>query len=48
VSGTYVASFYLGGTLAGLLYPFFLHSFPLAVGVGMGLAVLAFLLAPVR
>lgn len=48
VSGTYVASFYLGGTLAGLLYPFFLHSFPLAVGVGMGLALLALLLAPVR
>ncbi|GGM92525.1 multidrug transporter [Thermus composti] len=48
VSGTYVASFYLGGTLAGLLYPFFLHSFPLAVGLGLGLALLAFLLAPVR
>ncbi|KHG64487.1 multidrug transporter [Thermus sp. 2.9] len=48
VSGTYVASFYLGGTLAGLLYPFFLHNFPLAVGVGMALGALAFLLAPVR
>nr|WP_277621326.1 MFS transporter [Thermus arciformis] len=48
VSGAYVASFYLGGTLAGLLYPFFLHSFPLAVGVGMALALLALLLAPLR
>ncbi|GAB5602871.1 MFS transporter [Thermus sp. FJN-A] len=48
VSGAYVASFYLGGTLAGLSYPLFLHSFPLAVGVGMGLALLALLLAPVR
>ncbi|WP_038048515.1 MFS transporter [Thermus caliditerrae] len=48
VSGAYVASFYLGGTLAGLLYPLFLHSFPLAVAVGMGLALWALLLAPVR
>ncbi|TBH21236.1 MFS transporter [Thermus thermamylovorans] len=48
VSGAYVAAFYLGGTLAGLLYPFFLQGFPLAVGVGMGLALLALLLAPVR
>jgi len=48
VSGAYVASFYLGGTLAGLLYPLFLHSFPLAVGVGLALGLLAFLLAPVR
>lgn len=48
VSGTYVASFYLGGTLAGLAYPFFLHSFPLAVGLGAALALLALLLAPVE
>lgn len=48
VSGTYVAAFYLGGTLAGLLYPFFLHSFPLAVAVGVTLALLNLLLAPVR
>lgn len=48
VSGTYVAGFYLGGTLAGLLYPLFLHSFPLAVGMGAALALLALLLAPVR
>ncbi|MFD3005895.1 MFS transporter [Thermus tengchongensis] len=48
VSGAYVASFYLGGTLAGLLYPLFLHSFPLAVALGMGLALWALLLAPVR
>ena len=48
VSGTYVASFYLGGTLAGLAYPLFLHSFPLAVGLGAALALLALLLAPVE
>ncbi|WP_298629150.1 MFS transporter [uncultured Thermus sp.] len=48
VSGTYVAAFYLGGTLAGLLYPFFLHSFPLAVAVAVGLALWALCLAPVR
>jgi YNFM family putative membrane transporter len=48
VSGAYVASFYLGGTLAGLLYPFFLGNFALAVGVGMVLALLALLLAPLR
>jgi len=47
VSGAYVAAFYLGGTLAGLLYPLFLHSFPLAVGLGAALALLALLLAPV-
>jgi YNFM family putative membrane transporter len=47
VSGAYVAAFYLGGTLAGLLYPLFLHSFPLAVGLGVALALLALLLAPV-
>lgn len=43
-----MASFYLGGTLAGLAYPFFLHSFPLAVGLGAALALLALLLAPVE
>lgn len=48
VSGAYVASFYLGGTLAGFLYPFFLHSFPLGVGLGLLLSLLALLLAPVR
>jgi len=48
VSGAYVAGFYLGGTLAGLLYPLFLHSFPLAVGLGVALALLALLLAPVE
>ncbi|WP_117237738.1 MFS transporter [Thermus sediminis] len=48
VSGAYVAGFYLGGTLAGLLYPLFLQSFPLAVGLGVALALLALALAPVR
>ena len=48
MSGAYVAAFYLGGTLAGLLYPLFLHSFPLAVGLGVALALLALALAPVR
>lgn len=40
VSSTYVAAFYLGGTLAGLVYPPFLHTVP-AWGLGVGLTVCA-------
>jgi len=46
VSGTYVAAFYLGGTLAGLAYPPFLHlGAILSLGVSFMAAALAFGLA---
>ncbi len=48
VSGAYVGSFYLGGSLAGLLYPLFLHAPLPALGLALGLALLAFYLAPIR
>ena len=42
VSGTYVAAFYLGGTLAGVVYPPFLH---LGTVWALGLAFLVTLMA---
>lgn len=46
VSGSYVAAFYLGGTLAGLVYPPFLHTPPLAsLALALGVTALAFGLA---
>ncbi|ADD29747.1 MULTISPECIES: MFS transporter [Meiothermus] len=46
VSGTYVAAFYLGGTVAGLVYPPFIGQSPLwGLEVALGVSLLAVLLA---
>jgi len=46
VSGTYVATFYLGGTEAGLVYPPFIgQSAPWSLEVALLVCVLAVLLA---
>ncbi len=45
VSATYVASFYLGGTAAGLFYPAFLHHPPLALLFALALALLGLALS---
>ncbi len=47
VSGTYIAAFYLGGTVAGLVYPPFIgQSAMWGLEVALGVCGLAFLLAP--
>jgi YNFM family putative membrane transporter len=46
VSGTYVAAFYLGGTVAGLVYPPFIGQSPLwGLEVALGVSLLAVFLA---
>lgn len=47
VSGTYIAAFYLGGTVAGLVYPPFIGKAPLwGLELALLAALLAILLAP--
>jgi len=47
VSSTYIATFYLGGTVAGMVYPPFLGLSPFwGLGVGFLVCLMAFLLAP--
>jgi YNFM family putative membrane transporter len=45
VSGTYVAAFYLGGAVAGLVYPPFIHSALWSLKVALLASLLAVLLA---